>query len=188
MAFRAARFGAGRVEAWSCGAFDGNAWASTWTTQGLMPPGTPLGLIDSGFASARARGKLRVGHRKMNFTSSRVPACGWRGHPIGEKVIGHGGCVFRRDSTGDSLFPHLLRPFPLLHQPARKHGRGVFLHPLIEKCADLFAEICGMAESREFIALQRIARGREQELPRGLGPVVGHVGLLNSGLSTLILR
>ena len=181
-------FGAGRVQAWSCAAFDENAGAKARETQGYMTPGTPLGLNGSGFLTAGASGKFHVGRQKIDFTSSGVPACGWRSGPIREKVIGHGGAVSGMRFTGRSLFPHLLRPFPLLHQPAGKHGRGVFLHPLIEKRADLLAEICGVVESREFIALQRIARSREQELPRGLGPVVGHVGLLNSGWSTLILR
>ena len=185
---RAARFGAGRVEAWTCGAFAWNAGAKHCKARGCMSCGTPLGLNGSDFLTAGTRGKLRVGWRKIHFTSSGVPTCGWRSRPFSEKVIGHGGALSGMRFTGRGLFPHLLRPLPLFHQPPREHGRGVFLHPLIEKRADLLAKICGVAEPRKFIALQRIARGREKKLPRRLGPEVGHVGLLNIGLSILILR
>jgi hypothetical protein len=37
-----------------------------------------------------------------------------------------------------------------------------------------------VTEAREFIALERIARGREKEIPRGLHFGTGHVGLLTA--------
>jgi hypothetical protein len=86
--------------------------------------------------------------------------------------------VFPRGLTSKSVFRRLLRTYPLLHQPASQHGGRIFLDPKIEKRADLLAEIGGMAKAREFIALQRVSRSREKELPRGLGLVVVHVRLL----------
>ena len=44
-----------------------------------------------------------------------------------------------------------------------------FSHPKIEKRANLLAEIGSMAETREFITLQRVARSGEKKLPRRLG-------------------
>jgi len=73
-----------------------------------------------------------------------------------------------------SVFLNLLRTLPLFHQPAREHGGGIFLDPKIEKRADLLTEIGGMAETREFITLQRVARSGEKKLPRRLGFAVVH--------------
>lgn len=56
----------------------------------------------------------------------------------------------------------------LLHQPAGEHGGGVFFQPGIEKLANFLAEIGGMTQTREFIALKTVPRGREKELPRRL--------------------
>jgi len=50
--------------------------------------------------------------------------------------------------------------------------------PLVEQRADLLPEIGGMAEAREFIALQRGARSGEKELPRRLGFLAMHTVLL----------
>jgi hypothetical protein len=114
---------------------------------------------DGGLVSGKPGGKLRIEQPKIAFTSSGASDCGRRDRPIRKKVIGHSRCYLRDALTGRSVFLHLLRAFPLLHQPAREHRRGIFLHPLVEKAANLFAEIGGMAKAREFKALQRIARG-----------------------------
>jgi hypothetical protein len=79
---------------------------------------------------------------------------------------------------GRGVFGHVLGAFPLLHEPTGQHGGGIFLNPKIEKGADLLAEIGGMAEPREFVALERVSRCGEQELPRRLGFVMVHAGLL----------
>jgi len=60
----------------------------------------------------------------------------------------------------------------LLHQPARQHGRSVFLKPGIQQLSDLLAEIRCVAQAREFVTLQRIARRRQQEFPRRFGFVI----------------
>jgi len=59
----------------------------------------------------------------------------------------------------------------LVHQPAGEHGGGVFFEPLVEQGRDLLAEIGGVSEPCEFVALEAVARSREQELPRGLSRV-----------------
>jgi hypothetical protein len=124
----------------------------------------------------------------MAFTLSGASVCGRRGRAIRKKIIGHGMSASReRFSRGNVLLP-LLRAFPLLHQPAGQHGCGILLHPKIEKRANLLAEIGGMAETREFIALQRISRSGEEKFPRWLGLVVVQRGLPRGGLGTLTVR
>lgn len=184
----AAMLVAGRQQARLCEAFNKNAGAREWKPLEHMTLGTPPGPSDRGFVSARASGKLRIERRKIAFTSSGAAVCGRRDRPIRKKVIGHGMSVFRERFAGGSVFLRLLRAFPLFHQPARQHGRGIFLHPEVEKRANFLAEIGGMAETREFIALQRVSRSREKKLPRGLGSVVVHASLLVADLRTLTLR
>ena len=65
-------------------------------------------------------------------------------------------------------FVQMLGIFALLHQPAGEHGGSVFFQPGIEKLANFLAEIGGMTQTREFIALKTVPRGREKELPRRL--------------------
>jgi hypothetical protein len=152
-------------------------------TLGTLPvPG------DGGLVSSKPGGKLRIEQLKIAFTSSGMSVCGRRERPIGKKVIGHSRRYFRNTLTGRGVFLHLLLAFPLLHQPAREQRRGIFLHPLVEKAANLFAEIGGMAEAREFIALQRIARGREKELPRGFGFAIRHVDLLEESILNVTVQ
>jgi hypothetical protein len=45
-----------------------------------------------------------------------------------------------------------------------------------------------MVEPREFKALQRVARSREKELPRGLSFAMVHARLLVAGAGTLTFR
>jgi len=161
-----------------CEAFSGNVGEREWkpaahTMLGTLPEPNGRHLV-----SARAGGKLEIERRKIGFTSSGASVCGRRDRPIRKKIIGHGMSIFSCRFTRQSVFLNLLRTLPLFHQPARQHGRGIFLDPKIEKGADLLAEIGGMAEPREFIALQRISRSGEQKLPRRLGFVMVHAGLL----------
>ena len=155
-------------------AFRGNAGAGELRAQGHTMLDIPPGLNGRRPVSARAGGKLEIERRKIVFTSSRASVCGRRDGPIRKKIIGHGMSVFRGRSSRGSVFRRLPQPFPLLHQPASQHGRGVFLHPQIEKRPNLLAEIGGVAETREFITLQRVTRSGEKKLPRRLGFVVVH--------------
>ena len=170
----AAMLAEGRRQARWCEAISRNAGARVWeplgpTTRGTLPvPG------DGGLVSGKASGKLWIEHQKIAITSRWASICGRRDRPIRKKVIGHGMSVCRENFTRKRVFSHLLRAFPLLHQPARQHGRGIFLHPKVEKGANLLAQIGGMAKTREFIALQRSSRSREKKLPWRLGFVVGH--------------
>ena len=143
---------------------------------------------DRGLVGARTSDELQSERRKIAFPSSRASICLRRDRPIGKKIIGRTISVFPDSFCRNGGFVNLLRAFPLLHEPAREHGRGILLQPQVEQRADLLAEICGMAETREFIALQRVSRSREEKLPRRLSPVVVHAGLLEDGGGTLTVR
>jgi hypothetical protein len=169
----------GRCQARLCEAFERNVGAREWKPLGRMTLGTPPGPGDRSFVGARAGCRLRMECRKMAFTSSGASVCGRRDRSIRKKIIGHTMSASGEGfSRGHVLLP-LLRAFPLPHQPAGHHSCGILLHPKVEKRANLLAEIGGMAETREFIALQRISRSREKKLPRRLGLAVAHAGLLD---------
>ena len=95
-----------------------------------------------------------------------------RAHRIREKIIGRTRGIFalwfvrrgRRD----------LAPF-LFQKPSGHHCRSKLLHPLVQDRAGLLSQIGCKSESREFVALKRIARSRQQEFPRRTGVVSGHV-------------
>lgn len=106
----------------------------------------------------------------------------WANESIRQKIIGHrmavggggGGGLFRlRASLGfggrraDALQA-------LLDQPARNHGVGVLVEPLVEEGRDLLSEISRMAEAGEFVGVQGVAGSGEKEIPRRLSMLGGH--------------
>jgi hypothetical protein len=169
-------------------AFEGNAGASGRELLEHPRLATPPGPIDHGFVRGKTGGKLLMERRKMAFTSSGAPICGRRDRPIRKKIIGHGMSVFPKCFRGRNVLLRLLRTLPLFHQPAREHGRGVLFHPKVEKRGNFLAEIGGVAETREFVALQRIARCREKKLPWRLSSAMVQMSLLATGGRKLTLR
>ena len=145
---------------------------------------TPPRQRASNGASVGFSSELCKSSQKMVITSRWSAICGRGTRSIRKKIIGHGMTAPRRRlARGSGL--HLRRALALLHQPARQHGGGILLEPLVEKRGDLFPKIGGMAEARKFIALQRGARGREKELPWGLGLLAMHEVLLEYGMHKL---
>ena len=173
----AARIAEQRGQARCCEAFSGHLGRRGWKPAGHTMVGTLPEPNDRRPVSARAGGKFRIERRKIAFTSSRAAVCGQPDRPLSKKIIGRSISIFRERFSRGSGFRRWLRAVALFHQPARQHGGGIFLHPKVEKRADLLAQIGGMAETREFITLQRVSRSGEKELPRGLGLVVVHVRL-----------
>jgi hypothetical protein len=133
--------------------------------------------LASNSATVKFSGELCKSSQKMAITSRWTAIWGRGTRPIRKKIIGHSMTASRGRFARGSRPRHLRRPLALLHQPARQHGGGILLEPLVEKRGDLFPEISGMAEAREFIALQRGARGREKELPGWLGLLAVHAVL-----------
>jgi hypothetical protein len=184
----AAMIAGGRRQTGLCDAFKGNAGERMWNPPGYTRPDKPSSPICRDFSFGKFSGGLWTAVRKITITSSRASICGRRDQTIRKKVIGHSVSVLRKRFSGANVFLHLLRTLALLDQPACQHGGGVLLHPEIEKRANLLAQIGSMAKTREFIALERVSRSREKELPRGLGFEVIHMGLLESGFRKLTLR
>src|SRR5579859_4856825 len=107
-------------------------------------------------------------------TSRWAGVFGLRSGALRKKIIGHrmrsiaarwGARKHVRGASG---------AFPLLEKPAGQHGGGVFLHPLIDQRGDFLAEIRGVRQTRQFKALQGVARSREKELPRRLSRADSH--------------
>jgi hypothetical protein len=169
-----------------CEALGGGAVLSKVEPRCSFTAGTPLSLQVSAAHNGRVNGELSNAYRKIAFTSSKAAVCGRRRPPIRQYIIGRNMPALRQQIAGARRFLGVWRALPLLDQPAREHGSGVFLHPLVEKRGNLLAEIRRMTEPREFIGLERRSRGREQELPRGLGSGADHLGLLLRKVSTVI--
>ncbi len=168
----------GRCGARGCEALAKNAEACGWPSLRRMKLDTLLNHWVSKAISGKAGGESRKMPQKIAFTSRWPAVCGRRDLPLRKKIIGHGMSTLQRRIAGRNGLQHLRRTLALLHQPAREHRAGILFEPLIEKRADLLTEIGGMAETREFVALQRSARSREKELPRRLGLMTGHASLL----------
>ncbi len=98
-----------------------------------------------------------------------------RNDAIRQKIIGHRmavrggglGCGRFRGGAKDGAFA-------LLDEPAGEHCGSVFLEPLVEEGSDLLAEIGGVGQAGELVALESVAGGGEKELPGRLSAVVGH--------------
>jgi len=132
--------------------------------------GSKAKLSILGIFSARPANKFQ----KACQTSGRAAVYRLRDGSIRKKIIGHG---MRSILAGIARGKYIWRPrgaFSLLQKPAGQHGGGVFLHPLINQCRDFLAEIGCVSQTRQFKALQGVARSREKELPGRLGRARGH--------------
>jgi hypothetical protein len=167
-----------RGDARRCGALGEGAAVSVLEPLRSLRPGAPLGLLASAALNGKACGELSNTSRKIAFTSSVAAVCRRRDRPVRQNIIGHSISGPQQRVARAGRFLGAWRMLPLLNQVAREHGCRVFLHPLIEKRGNLLAEIGRMVETREFIALERIARSREQELPRWLRAGTSHGRLL----------
>ena len=119
-------------------------------------------------ARGKSSGELCKSSRKIAITSRWAAIGRRRNRPIRKKIIGHGMSGSQRWLVGGSGLQHLRRTLALLHQPARQHGGGILLEPLVEKRADFLPEIGGMAEAREFIALQEVREAERRNSHGGL--------------------
>jgi hypothetical protein len=172
-------------EAWGCAALAEGArrsgGASVWRRGPNILPSQRFSSVTRAIGNKAGCDLCKMA-RRVAITSSGASANGGRDRTIRKKVNGHGMRALQRSLAGRSSLQHLRRTLGLFHQPAREHGASIFFNPLIEKSADLLAKIRGMTKPREFIALERSARSREQKLPRRLGLVAGHTILLENSL------
>lgn len=138
------------------------------------PQSTPLGnkpklSIRSTFTSEAAN-LLQKAHK----SSERAAVFGSQNGSIRKKIIGHRmhSIAARWGARKDVRGPR--GAFPLLEKPPGQHGRGVFLHPLIDQRANFLPEIGGVSQTRKLKALQGVPRSREKELPRWQSRAGGH--------------
>jgi len=135
---------------------------------------TPPRATAAELPSARNGAQRQMGTQKAGC-SSCVGAGGRRRRSwFRQEIIGR---MTRRVRTRVGAVPQVRaahRLVALLHQPPREHGRRVFLKVLIQQCADLLSQICGVRKPCKFIALQRVLGGGEKKFPGWLGGVQGH--------------
>ena len=173
----------GKAHWWEAAAVGCAVRAKFTLTQ--TPQNTPLGSramlsIRDTFKSHTAK-MLQKAHK----TSGWAAVFGLRSGAIRKKIIGH---RMRPVAARWGARKHVRCPggaFPLLEKPAGQHGGGVFLHPLIDQRGNFLAEIGRVRQTRQFKALQGVARGREKELPRRLGRADRHRASVKRTVRTL---
>src|SRR5260370_15917980 len=126
--------------------------------------GTPLRGWDETTWPAKEGGDTAARLQNWSCASLSTANFGRRGRLMREKIIGHGMRGLAPSIAVHRSFLHN-RMLALLHQPARQQSRGVLIEPGIQQLRDLFTEIGGVVQAGKFVAVQRIARGREEELP-----------------------
>lgn len=146
------------------------AWACT-------PPRVPEIAGDVASRKAAERRNLF----RPSRSSGIAPAGPGRRRAIREEIIGHRMSLLLGLARSGKGFRQREFALAMLHKPARQHGGRIFLHPLIEQSRNLLAQVGGVAEPGKFVALQAVARSREEKLPRRLGFVARHGGLLRKG-------
>ncbi len=166
------------------GAFKGSVTSPTFSLLLRRAVGTPPLRITRSAMSGGGGGEASIKNSKISCTSDGTSIYDrWRG-PIRKNIIGHGSRYgvsvrgqqfFARSALGGAGWA-----LALFDQPARKHGASVLFDPLIQQSANLLPEIGGVAETRKFVALKRVARSGEKKLPRRLRWGTGHVGLLET--------
>lgn len=62
----------------------------------------------------------------------------------------------------------------IMMNPAREQGVGRFFNPLINQRNHFAPQVCGVVQTREFIALQGFSRSFVQIIPRGRSSMTGH--------------
>ena len=127
-------------------------------------------------AQSALRSVLRA-FQRANFVknSTRTPHRSVRSAPIGQQIIGRvRGRVPRAFRAIRGRFRLARLAVPVLQQPARQHGRRILFNPLVDHGRNFLSQVGRMAQPAELIALQAVARRRQQEFPRRLNPRKGH--------------
>jgi hypothetical protein len=123
-----------------------------------------------GILSSTAANKLQNPYK----TSEGAAVYGLRGGSIRKKIIGHGMRAFVAQISGTKHIRRPGCPLALVEKPARQHGGGVLLHPLIQQSANFLAEIGRVGQTGQFKTLQGVSRSGKKELPGWLRRACGH--------------
>jgi hypothetical protein len=151
-----------RLQTQRCDAVRTGARKSTLCLRPRAWAGTPMNEKERGNRSDVNSPQSTIELRKSSCPSRRTASYRRHDRLIREEIIGHRMRIARR-MDGPRIGARLrVRSaqcmFALLHKPARQHGGGVFFQPGIEQLADLLAEIRGVTEPRELIALEGVSR------------------------------
>lgn len=142
---------------WFFAAMFGDAWSLGCAEWGEHTAGAGLGN-----AVVEWQNPARSGFSPQMFGVFRSPEPSWAFHRrsqdcVGKKIIGR-TCTVRDLAIDIARSVGVVRgAFALGNEPARYGRRGVFFEPLVHQGADLFAEVGGVGESRQFVALQTVA-------------------------------
>jgi hypothetical protein len=166
------------LETRGCDALKNRAWENALSPGRQASRGTPVKV----WANRNVSGETSPGNPTEPAKNSKLSRCaaiyGRRDRLIRENIIGHRRHATRRIAElRFARMRRILNPrraFALFHEPSREHGGGVFIQPRIEQLANLLAEIGGVTQPREFVALERISRSRQKELPWRLRLLGGH--------------
>lgn len=151
------------------------AWVLLRSFSRSTPPHEPRGVHSFSKIHRGPAGPQRVSRFSSPSAAALLPG----NLVIGQKIIGRSVPVRALRFSADSDARFLCGAvFAMLYQPPRQHRRRVLFDPRFQQLMDLLAQVCGVAQTRELVALQRITRSSEQKLPRGLGPVRVQRGLL----------
>lgn len=156
------------------GAPERSAWLRARLTLRPCPLGTPPRRIArSVIRDGRGR-ETALRSSQISCTSRRTSNFGrWDGS-IRKNIIGHRMRPRREQFLCWGRLWRLAKPLRVIDQQAREHGASTFFDPLVNQRSNLLAEIGGVSQAREFVALKGIARSREKKLPRRLGWATGH--------------
>jgi len=147
------------------------------------------------FRPCGARGSLDKIRKSESFSPRRAGEGSlaamrnvWTNESIRQKIIGHRMAVGWHRSWS-SLFLRGLNvsganiAFAQLEEHASDHGVGIFVEQLVDKRIDFLAEIGGMAEARELVAVQGVAGSSKEEFPRRLSAANVHGALRRKRLT-----
>jgi hypothetical protein len=121
----------------------------------------------------------RVTPRKAGESSVATGRNVWVNESIRQKIIGHRMAVGEHRSGSGLIRSGLdIRgaqvAFAHLEEYASDHGVGILVEQLVDKGINFLAEIGGVTEAREFVAVKSVAGSGKKEFPRRLGAANGH--------------
>ncbi len=170
------------VRAWGSGAARDEkraGFATQWNGHRVDTP--PRMLPRNPAAGKNIEKKHEKVRRVGEVSGSSTRSARWN-DTIRENVIGRTAALVLGGLRGRKGLFAEDGAFALIHEPASQHGSGVLLEILVEEGAQFLAEIGGMGETREFIGLEGVTGGGEQELPRRLSVIGVQENLLEQVL------
>jgi hypothetical protein len=148
-------------------------WATAWFRRNSFVCGTPPRELRGYHRFDKIDSKWPWENPTPRLNSPTPASFLRRGGKIRENIIGRsvsvlaGGLGCRVGLVGG------WGAIPVLDQPTRQHSCGIFFHPRFQQLRDFLAQIGGVRQSRQLIALQRVTGSGEEKLPRGLRAIAG---------------